>query len=292
MARRKWTPEGIIAAIQARQRQGLPMTTVCRENTSLYAAAFREFGSWYGALRAAGIQPFRKAWTKEDVLTAIQAYQPPTDLRRGESLVMAARKFFGSWHAAVTAAGLTPTKPRRSWSTQSVLEEIQARHRQGLSLTQQANPTLASVAAHRFGNWNNALLAAGIEPKKRFSHWSKERVLLELNDLQQQDGGRPIAFPKVRHLAHAARQHFGSWNAAMVEAGILQPYEKRWRRDHWTPQQVITAIQDCAVRGVRASDDPRLMRAARRHFGSLPAAQQAAGIRSAIPCSHGNRETP
>jgi hypothetical protein len=57
--RRKWTAEGMISAIRARQRAGKALTYAAaeRDDAGLVGAAKPLFGSWDGALRAAGIRP-------------------------------------------------------------------------------------------------------------------------------------------------------------------------------------------------------------------------------------------
>jgi hypothetical protein len=57
--RRSWTRETIVAAIRARLLQQKPLNAVAlqREEPPLYCAARRHFGSWRGALLAAGLCP-------------------------------------------------------------------------------------------------------------------------------------------------------------------------------------------------------------------------------------------
>ena len=53
------------------------------------------------------------------------------------------------------------------WSKESVIEEIRERHRMGMSLSstvvQKEHSNLYSNAREQFGNWRNAIDAAGVE---------------------------------------------------------------------------------------------------------------------------------
>jgi len=81
-------------------------------------------------------------------------------------LYSAAKRQFGSWHAALTVAGFTPA--RRRWSKEAILAEIRDHFQQGRSLSSgaPANKCLALAAIRRFGNWHKALRAAGVSQDK------------------------------------------------------------------------------------------------------------------------------
>jgi hypothetical protein len=118
---RKYDKQKIIAELQQRHQAGLPLrwTEVCLENRAMATATKCAFGSWSRALAAAGIQPepYRVAsgrrWDKERVISQIrerQREQKPLTycaVRRDHArLVSAARGYFGSWDAALEAAGV------------------------------------------------------------------------------------------------------------------------------------------------------------------------------------------
>jgi hypothetical protein len=86
-------------------------------------------GSWDAALEAAGLDPddirvYRKPWTREEIILEIQRKH-----RQGEalnakdvsphSLRSRGTVFFGSWDAALTIAGLDPSKIRKKNSGRS-----------------------------------------------------------------------------------------------------------------------------------------------------------------------------
>lgn len=70
---RKWDKQRVLAAIRRCHEQGRSLTTVWRDNNSLYQAGWRYFGGWHQALAAAGIEPPEPKWNKERVLTAIRS---------------------------------------------------------------------------------------------------------------------------------------------------------------------------------------------------------------------------
>lgn len=121
-----WTPERVIRTIQDTHRRGNPVSHAALRRNSVTRAATLLFGSWDAALRASGLEPdsirlYREPWTPEEVLREIRrkarAGEPlnardvsPYSLRRR------GRVFFGSWDAALAAAGLDPAKIRKSKS--------------------------------------------------------------------------------------------------------------------------------------------------------------------------------
>ena len=84
----------------------------------------------------------------------------------------AADRLFGSWKAAIEAAGLDYSKIRRyrSWSREKVIVKINKAHAQGRMINSNAvqknDKSLYMAAIKRFGNWENAVKAAGIDYRK------------------------------------------------------------------------------------------------------------------------------
>lgn len=203
----RWSPAKILAKIRLLSRRRRPLTTdeVERRYHNLVSAARRHFGSWSKAVLAAGVDPIKLQrvvpWTRERVVEAIL-----TRALRGESLVArlveprslidAAQRFYGSWQAALTAAGLDPRsadlpprrrkrpRPRRArpvsnataselrapWSKERVVEAIGVRLRQRLRINAWAvsrdDPSLYGAAKRYLGSWDDALRAAGVDPSE------------------------------------------------------------------------------------------------------------------------------
>ncbi|MEX2112843.1 MAG: hypothetical protein WD845_06625 [Pirellulales bacterium] len=194
-------------------------------------------------------------------------------------MYVAAQKRFGGWRHALLAAGL-PAKPRQRWTRHRVLDEMQLRHRRGLPLSQtwRDDESLFRAATYRFGSWNDALRAAGLEFACQRS-WSPDLVL---------DGLRACYGRKQYYINAAdptlslmARHYFESLKNACEAAG-LPP-----RPGRWTKQRVIDTIQDRYVRGMARAlpgfKDKALAEAATRYFGSWWAAVTAAGLSDRVP---------
>lgn len=124
----RWTKEQIIARIQQLHQQGAELNWRAVSLTvdpALAAAAIRPtaFGAWRAALTAAGLDPRKisryQKWTPEEVVSQIQGMEKSGESltskgmqTRHQSLLCAARRRFGTWDAALEAAGYEPEEIR------------------------------------------------------------------------------------------------------------------------------------------------------------------------------------
>lgn len=199
----RWSPGRILIMIRHLARRDRPLTTLQMERRyhNIVSAARRHFGSWSKAVLAAGVKPTRLLrvipWNEERVIEAIltRALRNQSLAARvvePRSLVEAGHRFFGGWTAAVTAAGLdlatTEPPPRRN-------------KRSGLASARASSVKEADI------------------PRVA---WNKERVVARLlARLQEQKPISPAALARgERSLYHAARRYFGSWNQAILAAGL------------------------------------------------------------------------
>lgn len=197
----EWTPARIRRLIRsmARRNKSLRAKALQVKHGSFLQAARRCFGSWANAIAASGIDPQQMkrvpSWTKERVIEHIlllSLRDQSLDRRfvQPRALVDAATQLFGSWKAAVTAAGVQPeirqidpplnhshtpnAKMPNSdhvrgtrWSNDQVLEHIWRRVRAGQSIRAVdvigEHNGLFAAGARRFGNWRNTLIAAGLQ---------------------------------------------------------------------------------------------------------------------------------
>lgn len=143
----------------------------------------------------------QRIWTEETVIRAIRdealAGHELSYMRtekRVPSLLRAAQRTFGSWGAAVKAAGFDYDEIRRYrvWTRESVVKAILEWHKKGADLSWRnisivLDPPLAAAALHaeRFSSWSEALKAAGLEPKNisRYRKWKASDMRQELLDL-------------------------------------------------------------------------------------------------------------
>ena len=274
-----WTKSRVIEAIRARQQAGLPVRGFSRQDPRLYFGARRLFGSWECALQAAGLpsRPLRK-WSRsvvtDEILARHQAGLPLAKITILDNrLYNAARRLFGSWNAALVAAGLPPN---RKWSIPKILDAIRSRHEQGRSLSSNHpdNRTLFATAQKYFGTWHAAFAAAGIPSKPR-KLWSRERILQELRDGYQRGLRARKAFD--RRLVEAARLRFGNWPQALSAAGLPLPKRRRW-----TAQAVLDALKARHQQGLPMGriwkEDSGLCCAMKSHFGGMSAALKILGL--------------
>lgn len=126
-------------------------------------------------------------WSREAVTQEILRIQSEGgDLRHGEisarrqRLVSAAVRYFGSWGAAVFAAGINYNEIRRQsqdarsakvtkWSREAITDNIrrisEAGEQLSASTVRSNHPALfsAAVSSRYYGSWRNALTSAGID---------------------------------------------------------------------------------------------------------------------------------
>ena len=171
--------EGILEL--AAKGRHLNAAAVQHSDSALASAAFRQFRYWSEALRAARIDPsgwYKRAptWTKESIIRTIQCVHDAGDpLNHAamcrNSVTQAAIRLFGSWDAALRAAGLTPDTirlRRRPWQPDEVVQEIRRKAEAGepLHACGVSPCTLYSKGRAFFGSWDAALSAAGLDPAK------------------------------------------------------------------------------------------------------------------------------
>jgi len=279
MPRRRWSRQTVIEAIRDRQRRGLPMTCVQKDDSGLAAAGRKWFGSWPDAVLAAGLQPkVRRTWSRESVLEAIRDWRrrglPLADVWTDDKgLYLAARRRFGSWCDALLAAGL-PVERREKWSRERVIAMLQEYERQGVTNIRKRDKALAGAVTKYFGTLKKARLAAGLEKRRRM--WSDKRIIETIQDQHVRGLPQSAGHWNCR-LASAAARHFGCWDHALVAAGFRPKKRVRWTKD-----LVLHAIRSRHRRGLSLTvvwkEEPSLSGAAYRIFGGWHEALAAAGI--------------
>ncbi len=254
MRRRKWSRQTVIDRIRAlyRARESLSTRNMAQLGysgmvTSCYSPEL--FGGWWSAIRAAGLDPKkactrRKKWTRERIIREIQRLRRDgADLshsgakRRCQYLVVTARRaeHFGTWQAAVQAAGLDygTVRKHESWTQEKIVARIRELQRQGEPLSHQEAkrswPSLVSAASSPrfFGSWARAVEAAGLpyDSVRKTTRWTRDKIVQTIQRLYNE--GRPLNNSSMRRIGYrgmmaAARRAtaFGSWEAAIRAAGL------------------------------------------------------------------------
>jgi hypothetical protein len=184
--------------------------------------------SYTAAMEARG-----RHWNGERVLREIRArdragrgLSAKAVDREHPTLYVEARRFLGSWYAAVARAGVEPDRVRirLRWSPELVVQKIREESARGRSLRQsdvnRRFSALVNAARRHHGGWRAALRAAGVDPNQvdPRRRWNRARViqavrrmnpLVNARDLSKTDPG----------LCHAVYRYVGSWPRAVVLAG-------------------------------------------------------------------------
>ncbi len=195
-------------------------------------------------------------WSKDTIgLEILRLYAAGEALNYGEvqknhlRLLRAAVRYFGSWQRAIEFAGLDYDQIRRYkvWTEDRILEQIQKYHAEGKDLSwrhvsTQLDPPLAAAAIRcgRFGTWEKALEAAGLDYDeiRRHRRWDDDTIVNELRRLHSEGASLRVsdAAEDCPALVAAARRRFEGWYEA-VEAAGLDELEARLGLDgQWDPE--------------------------------------------------------
>ena len=161
---------------------------------------------------------------------------------RDHTLANRAKEYFGSWDKALEAAGIDPTSVRqwqaRNYTNKSkVIAAIRLRVKQKLPLTADAishgkysDPQIYRAAAKLFGGWSEALKAAKVKPAQMAGSpppdLKMRADIIGRIKARNKQGKKlnPASLTKGvdrdSRLLTQARLEFGSWQEALIAAGI------------------------------------------------------------------------
>ena len=199
---------------------------------------YNRFGSWNGALEAAGFTAHDQqgAIETDDLIAALHelaasAESPPTATEmndHGPYWASTYRRHFGSWANALAAADfdVDPSRRRGSPTDAELLAELRR-----LADERDTPPTVREMDAdgqygartytRRFGSWGAALAAAGLDDDPDRPRISTADLCADLRRLETELDRRPTSRDVAEHGEYAVatyQRRFGLWSAAVTAA--------------------------------------------------------------------------
>ena len=134
---------------------------------------------------------------------------------------------------------------------------------------QDKHPYLYDQGVWIFGDWDNALRAAGFDPRKMRlrTFWDQDRVINEIRGMRDKNLPLYARYVMKSHKAlfSGALRHFGTWRKALRAAGVAQASKEV----HWSRPAILRELRDSLENGSK-DDIPQTLRLRATHyFGSL-----------------------
>lgn len=216
------------------------------------------FGSWNGALEAAGLDVVRRTNLSEETLLKElrrleeEVERTPTqhDMSElGEFSLDPYIRCFGSWIEALDQIGLEP-EYNTTISDEELLEEVQKLadelgHTPRIVDMREHGRFSPSIYQRRFGGWNATVISLGLEPNDRSREKTPSDDLLnELRRLARELDRTPSQSDMRKHGEFGPtiyHDRFGNWNAAVHKIGL----EPNQRNDH-TEEEILSELRRLA----------------------------------------------
>jgi hypothetical protein len=115
---------------------------------------------------------------------------------------------------------------KRLRARQDVIQEIQARHQQGIDLLdiEKQDRRLLNAAWRCFGGWQEALVGAGVVAAdsafRDTQRWWRQRVIHWIQRLHEKGRSLDAKKPGNRAVVKAALRYFDNWPAALAAAKV------------------------------------------------------------------------
>jgi hypothetical protein len=303
---RRWSAERVINELRDLDRRGVEMRAwdIKEHGTpGLLFALYKYIGSIKRACQLARLpRPVRRVfgepWDEDSVVDAIRSLH-----RAGKSVAMskvdqrlyhAGRKLFGTWREAVEAAGLDYDKVRlvrEAYTRKEVIALLRrlAKRHPNMVLSDVNRHPHGRAARKVFGTTARGIAAAGIKrwPARR-SHapMPKQQVIEQLRARKR--AGKRVYMTAVHRdaprLWRSGIAHWGRWPRVLAAARIADDAPVRRK---WSKKIILDELRERRRRGLSlrtgdvASDDPGLVQAAHKYFGSYREAAKRVGFDSA-----------
>jgi hypothetical protein len=246
----------------------------------------------------------RAEWTPDQILAEIRrCKRKGEDLsftaQRGTALLGAAYRAFGTYRAAVEAAGIEYESIWRrrftKWNQPLIRKRLRELSRSGEAINsrriRRTHPDLFGATIHWFGSYRAGIEAAGLDysrVRRQDPHrWSRQAIVRELRHLRGQ--GKLLHHNAISQempeLVTAAYRYFGTYRRAVEAAGIDYLKVRIRPQRTWNKRRIVSELKQLQrehkglwARSVRLTH-PYLPRVAKEQFGSYSAAARAAGIK-------------
>ena len=219
-------------------------------------------------------------------------------------------RHFGSWSAAIEAAGLNSYLSYRKRAfrdgneEQLLIREIREfAERLGRTprieeMVSQNHVHSASHYKNCFGSWKNALKSAGLDCVYG-DHYTDQELLDSLHEVCERLSCIPSekeyrdyqsqekAYPKSFYYA----KHFGSFDEALITAGLKEaPVEEPEESGYFTKEEIIKILREATkklnrppmksadIKRIRPDDYREIMSDIKLYFGHIRSALEAAEI--------------
>lgn len=253
---------------QVNDRDDVPhlTTTAIRDYGEYSLTTLHErFGGIEQAVEAAGIErPDDLTISEEEIIAEIQRLSdggtPPSAEEMNADGEYSARTCidrFGSWNAAVRAAGYEPRHDAPEATRDELLDEIQRLHGElghppSTGDMIEHGEYTASRYFYNFDSWNAAIEEAGYTPNDRVLDPVEQRIpvselLDELQRVASEVDGRPTAADmndRGKYTTKPYYTRFGSWNRAVEIAGYT-PFTGT-SEDLYSTEELLTEVRRVA----------------------------------------------
>lgn len=315
---RQWSEADVVAEVRALHRDGViiryrDLDRAGRED--LIGAIRTYLGSIVRARRLAGVPEPERAKSEQEMWDEDRVIEDILDLaERGECLAYskappklsnAGARYFGTWEAAITAAGLdydVIRLRRKPYDDDAMIARIHE--------LAQTHPDMTWGELHehpdgqamwrRYGTIAAAVEAAGVfgwPIRVMHAAYTEEEVIRALKARHR--AGKRLTKLSIdaddSRLKLGVRRHFRTMSAALAAAGLSSVDAAKRIAPVWTREAVIAELRRLAKQNgvVKSTDLPSgLARACTRYFGTWEQTLAAARVKGLghVPRGHWTRE--